>query len=243
MVLHPELKWSGPFLYSLAAHLVLLAACAIVPWERLPKRAVLIIPALDCLAIGLSREAGDQYLAVLGFLLVFPVVWLSAGKHPSGVVLAILATILSAVLPPVILGTGFTSASFIRIVLLPVILGAIALTAHGVANAISSQRRLLQDRAIEVRKLLTASENREQLLGTVLDTVSVGVCALDDQGRTILTNHHHGSQLAEPLSDPSEVGTDRIPVYGTDREHPLPPERHPRTRAARGEAFTDELIW
>jgi signal transduction histidine kinase len=198
---------------------------------------------LDCLAIGLSREAGDQYLAVLGFLLVFPVVWLSVGKRPGGVVLAVFATILSAVLPPVILGTGFTSASFIRIVLLPVILGAIALTTHTVANAISRQRRLLEDQDIEVRKLLTASENREQLLGTVLDTVSVGVCALDDQGRTILMNHHQSSQLAEPVSDPPVADPNHMTVYGTDRENPLPPERHPRTRAARGEAFTDELIW
>lgn len=241
--LHPALEWSGPFLYSLAVHLVLLAACALVPWERLPRPAVLIIPVLDCLAIGLSREAGDQYLAVLGFLLVFPVVWLSVGKHPSGVVLAVLATILSAVLPPVILGTGFTSASFIRIALLPVILGAIALTTHAVANAISRQRRLLEDQDTEVRKLLTASEHREQLLGTVMDTVSVGVCALDAQGRTILVNHRLSSQLVNPLSDLPAADQYRIPVYGTDREHPLPPELHPRTRAARGEAFTDELIW
>jgi signal transduction histidine kinase len=28
-----------------------------------------------------------------------------------------------------------------------------------------------------------------------------------------------------------------------DRKQLLPPERHPRTRAARGEAFTDELLW
>ncbi|MET4589328.1 ATP-binding protein [Arthrobacter sp. 754] len=241
--LHPALEWSGPFLYSLAVHLVLLAACALVPWERLPRPAVLIIPVLDCLAIGLSREAGDQYLAVLGFLLVFPVVWLSVGKHPSGVVLAVLATILSAVLPPVILGTGFTSASFIRIALLPVILGAIALTTHAVANAISRQRRLLEDQDTEVRKLLTASEHREQLLGTVMDTVSVGVCALDAQGRTILVNHRLSSQLVNPLSDLPAADQYRIPVYGTDREHPLPPDLHPRTRAARGEAFTDELIW
>jgi signal transduction histidine kinase len=244
MVLHPALEWSGPFLYSLGAHLILLGACALVPWGRLPGRAVLIIPILDCLAVGLSREAGDQYLTVLGFLLVFPVVWLSAGRHRSGVVIAILATILSAVLPPIILGTGFTSASYIRIVLLPVILGAIALTAYGVANAISLQRRLLAKQETEVRKLLTASEDREQLLGTVMDNVSVGVCALDEQGRTILTNRHQSSHLAGTVSEKPTAGENpAFPVYGLDREHPLPPERHPRTRAARGEAFTDELIW
>lgn len=241
--LHPQLQWSGPFLYTLAAHLVLLAACVLIPWERLPRPAVLVIPVLDCLAVGFSRDSADQYLGVLGFLLVFPVVWLSVGRHPGGIVIAIVAAELSAVLPPVILGTGLTSASFIRIALLPVIFGAVALTTHGVANAISRQRRLLEDREIEVRELLNASEHREQLLGTVLDTVSVGVCALDDQGRTILVNHHLSSHLAQSLSASPAADQDRFPVYGTDREHPLPPELHPRTRAARGQAFTDELIW
>src|SRR6478735_10931204 len=134
MILHPELDVSGPFLNSLGVHVLLLAACALVPWGRVPGRAVLIIPVLDCLAVGISREAADQYLAVLGFLLVFPVVWLAADRRRSGVLLAVLVTILSAVLPPVILGTGFDGPDLIRIVLLPVILGAIALTAHGIVN-------------------------------------------------------------------------------------------------------------
>lgn len=123
MVLHPELDAAGPFLYSLGIHGLLLAACALVPWGRLHGRAVLSIPVLDCLAIGITREAADQYLAVLGFLLVFPVVWLATDRRRTGVIFAILATILSAVLPPVILGTGFDGPDFIRIVLLPVILG------------------------------------------------------------------------------------------------------------------------
>jgi len=243
-VFHPVDGWPAPFLYSLGVHLALLTACAVVPWERLPGRAVLMIPVLDCVAVGLSREAGDQYLTVLGFLLVFPVVWLSAVWHRNGVIIAILATILSAVLPPIILGAGFTSPDFIRIVLLPVILGAIALTAYGVANAISLQRDRLEKQETELRELLTASEDHEQLLATVMDTVSVGVCALDEQGRTILMNHHQGSHIAGTVSeDPAAARKPDIPVYGMDREHPLSPERHPRTRAARGEAFTDELIW
>jgi signal transduction histidine kinase len=244
MVLHPELDAAGPFLYSLGIHGLLLAACALVPWGRLHGRAVLSIPVLDCLAIGITREAADQYLAVLGFLLVFPVVWLATDRRRTGVIFAILATILSAVLPPVILGTGFDGPDFIRIVLLPVILGAIALTAYAIANALSLQRQQLEAKGREVHDLLTASEERERLINTVMDTVSVGVCALNNQGRVVLMNRHFSSHLdnARPGMPPS--GEDPgIPVYGPDRKHPLPTERRPGTRAARGEAFTDELIW
>ncbi|MDV2976923.1 UNVERIFIED_CONTAM: ATP-binding protein [Actinomycetes bacterium ARC8] len=243
-LLHPGFEWSGPFMFSLAAHLLLLAASAAVPWQRLPARAVFVIPFLDCLAIGLSRESGGQHLTVLSFLLVFPVVWLAVGLRRTGVVLAVLATILSVAVPPVILGNGFTSASFIRVVLLPVILGAIALTAFGVANGLAMQRRLLHQQEADLRDLLAASEDREQLLNTVMDTVSVGVCALDGQGQAVLVNRHLGSRLADAIgSEPTPGNVTDLPVYGVDRKHRLPPERHPRSRAARGESFTDELIW
>ncbi len=243
-ILHPAFEWTEPFLYTLLGHLLLLAVCALVPWERLPERATLSIPMLDCLAIGLTREAGDQYLSVLGFLLVFPVVWLSYGPQRSGVIIAVLASFVSVALPPAILGTGYTSASFIRIVLLPVVLGAMALTTYGVAKALRQQRLRLENQEAEVRRLLAASENREQLLGTVMDTVSVAVCALDDKGRTILTNQHPGSGPAGTIfMDTPADGGAGLPVYGIDRKQPLPPERHPRLRAARGEPFTDELVW
>lgn len=244
MVLNPQLDVGGPFLYSLGIHVLLLAACALVPWGRLPERAVLIIAVLDCIAVGISREAADQYLTVLGFLLVFPVVWLAADRRRTGVFYAVVATILSAVLPPVILGTGFDGPDFIRIVLLPVILGAIALTAHGIASALSLQRHQLEAQGCKVRDLLIASEDRERLLSSVMDTVSVGVCAVDANGQAVLANHQFSSHFGGTVT--GRQLTDEPPgfaVNGPDRKQPLPPERRPGFRAARGESFTDELIW
>lgn len=244
MVLHPVLDLPGTFVSSLGVHLFLLAACALVPWGRLPEHAVLVIPVLDCVAIGVTREAADQYLAVLGFLLVFPVVWLASDGRRGSVLIAVFATILSAILPPVILGTGFDGPDFIRIVLLPVILGAIALTTSWMANALALQRQQLETQSCEVRDLLAASEDRERLLNTVLDTVSVGVCALDAQGRVSLMNHHLSSHLGKTITGtPTPEDHKEPPVYGADRQHTLPMDRHPASRAARGESFTDELIW
>lgn len=243
-VFHPGLLQPGAFLYSLGVHLLLLAACALVPWARLPKRAWVVIPVLDCLAVGLTREAADEYLTVLGFLLVFPVVWLSLGRHRSGVLMAVAATILSAVLPPAVLGTGVNGPSLIRIVLLPVILGAISLTAHVVSNAVLRQREQLEQQDKELQELLAASEKRERLLGTIMDTVSVGVCAVDEQGRKILMNRQQTRHIAGALGeDPHTPGSKDIPLYSMDRKHRLPADRHPLHRAANGETFTDELIW
>ncbi|MDT0168096.1 ATP-binding protein [Pseudarthrobacter sp. BRE9] len=244
VLLHPTLDWSLPLILSMGAQLLLLGGCALIPWERLPARAVLVIPVLDCLAVGLTREAGDQYLAVLGFLLAFPVVWISAGPRRPRVAVAVMATVLSAVLPPIILGTGFDRADFIRIALLPVILGAIAVTTYGAFNVISFQRRSLEKRESEVRELLAASQDREQLLSTVLDTVSVAVSAVDPQGHTILANHQYSSDVTRAVrKDELAENPSDLTIYGPDRATPLPPEQSPRRRAARGEAFTDELLW
>lgn len=244
LVIRPQLELSGPFLLTLGALFLLLAACALVPWERLPKRAVLIIPVLDCLAVGISRESADQYLAVLGLLLVFPVVWLASDRSRSGVLIAVLATILSVVLPPAILGKGFDSQDVIRIVFLPVVLGSIAFTAYAIANVLSLQQRRLEAQGEQVRNLLAASESREQLISTVMDTVGVGVCSLDEEGRIVLMNRSLSNSLAHDDAAPDTKGGDCFPpVFGTDRKQLLPPELHPRARAARGESFTDELIW
>lgn len=240
---HPGLLQPGPFLYSLAAHPALLAACALVPWDRLPNRAWVVIPVLDCLAVGFSREAGDEFLTVLGYLLVFPVLWLSLGRRRSGILLAITATILSAVLPPLVLGTGFSGPSYIRLVLLPVILAAISFAAHVVANAVLRQRLQLEKQDGELQELLTASEKRERLLGTIMDTVSVGVCALDEQGRKILMNRQSDHLTGTVSGDWQPAGSEEVPVYGVDRSRPLPQSRHPLRRAAEGETFTDELFW
>ncbi|RAX47288.1 two-component sensor histidine kinase [Arthrobacter sp. AQ5-06] len=242
-VFHPGVLRPGPFLYSLPAHLVLLAACALVPWERLPDRAFAVIPFLDCLAIGFSRDAADSYLTVLAYLLVFPVVWLSIGRQRSGVIIAVLGTVLSALLPPLVLGTGFTGPSLIRIVLLPIIVGAIAVTAHTVSKAVIRQRMDLERQEEDLQKLLTASEKRERLLNTVVDTVGVGVCALDEQGREILANRRHHAALVGTTSDGQKPpGDNDIPVYSMAGSRPLPTGQHPLQRAARGEPFADELL-
>jgi signal transduction histidine kinase len=156
----------------------------------------------------------------------------------------VVATVLSAVLPPIILGTGFDRADFIRVALLPVILGAVAVTTYGAFNVISFQRRSLEKRESEVRELLTASQDREQLLGTVLDTVSVAVSAVGPQGQTILANHQYSSDVTRAVrKDELAENPSDLTIYGHDRVTPLPPEQSPRSRAARGEAFTDELLW
>ena len=62
-------------------------------WDRLPSAAFTVIPFLDCLAIGFTRQAGGPNFTVLSLMLVFPVVWLAIGRQRIRVVLAVVATL------------------------------------------------------------------------------------------------------------------------------------------------------
>ncbi|WP_306920393.1 sensor histidine kinase [Arthrobacter globiformis] len=117
-VFHPETLADPRFRLALLAHTALFVLSVAVPWGRLPAAAYAVIPALDCVAIGFTREAGGPNFNVLSLLLVFPVVWLSVDRNRAGVVLAVAATVLSTVLPAAALGTLPTQGSLIRTIFL-----------------------------------------------------------------------------------------------------------------------------
>jgi signal transduction histidine kinase len=239
-VFHPETLADSRFRLALLAHTVLFVLSVAVPWGRLPVGAYALIPALDCVAIGFTREAGGPNFSVLSLLLVFPVVWLSVDRNRAGVVLAVAATVLSTVLPAAALGTPPTQGSMIRTIFLPLVMAAIAVTAHVVAGTLYRQRETLIRKDEALADTSAESVRRQQLLDAVLSTVNVGVWVVDQDGRDVLTNKalRTDAALAGPAASAS-----RPRLFEADRTTPVPPERFPTARAAAGETFTDALYW
>ena len=58
----PALLSSPVYIIGLVLHGGLFAACFLVPWERLNRNAYLVIPVLDLLAIGLSRNGAGTHV-------------------------------------------------------------------------------------------------------------------------------------------------------------------------------------
>ena len=239
-VFHPETLADSRFRLALLAHTALFALSVAVPWGRLPARTWVLIPALDCLAIGFTREAGGPSFSVLSLLLVFPVVWLSVDRNRAGVVLAVAATVLSTVLPAAAMGTPPTQGSMIRTIFLPLVMAAIAVTAHVVAGTLYRQRETLLRKDEALADTTAESVRRQQLLDAVLSTVNVGVWVVDSQGRDILTNRALQTDAALSGLAPS---ASQPRLFEADRTTPVPPARFPTARAAAGETFTDALYW
>ncbi|WP_308928959.1 HAMP domain-containing sensor histidine kinase [Arthrobacter sp. SLBN-112] len=229
------------FLAALLFHLAIAAACVAVPWGRLPGPAFAVIPLLDCLAIGLTREAGGPAFNVLSLMLVFPVIWLSAQVRPFMPALAIAGTILSTVVPAAALGSPPAAGSMIRVLILPLVMSVMAVTAHVVATTIRRHRIQLVDSEHHLGRTLDESVRRQNLLDAVLGAVGVGVWVVDRKGNTVLTNRTLQSDPA--LAGLVEPGGEKSQLLAADRTTPVPAGSLPAERAAAGEAFMDELYW
>jgi signal transduction histidine kinase len=236
----PETLTDDRFRLALLAHAAIFAACLAVPWERLPPGASLVIPVLDCIAIGFTRHTGGPNFNVLSLMLVFPVIWLSIGRQRVGVVLAVIATVLSTTIPAAVLDSGPAQGSMIRTIFLPLVMAAIAVSAHVVSGTLHRQRKALLRKDQSLAETLTESLDRRRLLDAVLGAVGVGVWVVDRDGNNVLTNRAIRTDPILVRLAGADPGTT---VLLGDRSTPMESGMLPVARVMRGDMFTDELLW
>ena len=233
------------FIAFLVSQLALMVLCYVVPWERLPYTSFLIIPLLDFISIGMGREGGQDSLTGISLLAVFPVIWLCAsGYYPKTALWLSFLAPLAIIWVPLLIKGGFTGQDLARSLLLPVMMLGIGLSVSVLTLSMTRQQRELEEKDALLQASLGKSRRQEALLNTVLDTVHLGVLAVDADGHDILMNRKQrgNHELARPkdIPDPNES---QLLVFGPDRKTPVPVEQRPVRRAVLGETFTDYLVW
>jgi signal transduction histidine kinase/PAS domain-containing protein len=242
----PGLLGEGLFQVSLLVHVLLFVLCWAVPWDRLPPAATLAIPVGDGVALILSRTGAIDFLPGLSVLMIFPVIWLAAsGRFPKTAVFVSFVVPLVMGLVPLLLGSAeVTATQLATTVLVALMLLAVALTVRFVTATLFLQQRMLERKDAELRRLLHSSEERASLFKTILDTIDVGITAVDATGRIILRNRQQERferfASGPDQSDPAGGG---FVLYGQDRRTLLPEDRMPVPRAVRGETFADYYVW
>ena len=145
---------------------------------------------------------------------------------------------------------------------------AVSLAMRFAREQLRHEQWRIKSKEAELKVLLADSRERERLLNTILDTVDVGIVAVDADGRRLLTNSWQ-TQLEEsaattpgstapgsrrqscdrPELRQAEMPTEVVPeeegrlvLTGQDRNTPLPLERRPIRRALGGESFADYLV-
>ncbi|RLP73726.1 sensor histidine kinase [Mycetocola manganoxydans] len=226
---------------SIIPHVIIVGVCAAVPWGRLPEQLTLLIPLLDMFAIGLSREVDPHVLSAMGLLLVYPVVWLSTAGPVVGPILTVIGSGL-ALMPSFVLSDDGDHGTVVRPFLLTFVLVAISISTAIVFRALMMKRQQLDVKDAELQTLLRDAEQRERLVNTIVNTVSVGVLALDEHGDSILISHEQQEHMNCAI-EPHQTLAASMPIFSGDMITPIPEAAHPISRAAKGETFADQLVW
>ncbi|MUN64050.1 PAS domain-containing protein [Kocuria sediminis] len=245
-VAHEPLRGDLQLLLATALTLVLTALCVLAPWDRLPDGAFLAVPVLDFVPLTLLREATLTWVTGVGIMAAFPVIWLAASGRlpraaaPIGFLLSLAMVWVPLLVPPRPLTLQMVTAPL----LIPFMLLGIGITVQVLSNSMERQNAELTAKDAQLRRLLDVTARRERLLQTVMDTVDVGVLAVDEDGHDVLMNRRqrriHELSLPEGMSDGTEAD---LLIYADAEGTPLPAEQRAAARAVRGESFSDVLVW
>ena len=145
---------------------------------------------------------------------------------------------------PLFIRGDVTGQDLARSLLLPVMMLGIGVSVSVLTLSMVRQQRDLEEKDAQLRIALKDSKRQEGLLNSVLETVHLGVLAVDADGHDILMNRkqRQNHRLAAPAgnSDPNES---QLLVFQPDRTTRVPVEQRPVRRAVMGESFTDNLVW
>ena len=241
----PDTMNNPLFVAFLVSQLAIMALCYAIPWDRLPYTSFLAIPLLDFVSIAAGREGGQDGLTGISLLAVFPVIWFCAsGYHARTALWLSFLGPLAIIWVPLLLKGDNNPQDFARSLLLPVMMLGIGVSVSVLTLSMMRQQKQLEEKDELLRANLRTSKRQESLLNTILDTVHLGVLAVDADGHDVLMNRKQRAnhELARPkdIADPNES---QLLVFGPDRKTLIPVQERPVRRAVLGETFTDYLVW
>lgn len=207
--------------------------------ERLTERLTVLVPVLDIAGVGLMRVLPGTSV---GLVMIFPAIWLGLQFGRRGVGLALGAVLVSLVPAFVVreLDREEVARSGQGLLVTVICSLVVAVTAEmwfaKVDEAAEAQRML--ERAV------ADSADQRRLNEAILNSVDVGLLALDAHGRVSSMNPRQ-AKLVE-LGYPEgyeDVGQHKGFVYAADGFTELAREELPSWRALQGETLRDYLIW
>lgn len=205
-------------------------AAFVLPWNRFPSLAMLILPLTDIAAIVLVRGAAPS--ATLGLMWAFPAVWIASAFGGWGAVL----------------GTGVITLAFwaqnwadpaaelnATTFLFPVMIAGLATIAAMGSRRALAQRMLLDKQSRFLQQSVDRARRQEDLVTEVLQAVDFGVIRLTPDGSMVVTNEAHG-RLQRARAETSRA-------YAADGITPISDDGLPLARARRGEVYENALVW
>ncbi|OUE24424.1 Sensor histidine kinase YycG [Clavibacter michiganensis] len=228
---------------TLVAALVTIAAAA-VPWGRIDRDWVAVLPMLDFVALALCHDAIADEVPSTALLIVFPVIWLAYAFALHVLWLGALGTASVLALPYLRSGTlPDDTTGWSHLVVLPVVMLLVAVAVNLLGQQLFRQHARLEEMRLELTGTLVDLQERNSIIDGVLDAIDDTVVVLDATGRVMQRNRAAWDlmALADPV-DPDDPVVGRL-VYEEDRTTLVPPERQPVARVRAGEVVGREVYW
>ncbi len=234
--LSPERFSDWRFSVSVILIVAITMATLSIPWHRLGRAAVLGVPVLDALLIGLivagRTPAGS-------FLWVFPVAWV-ATYFRTAALLGMLSLIAGIELV-ILLTSGITVQATMEL-----LISVVALCFVGVIMSVGStrnrsSRRLLSaqsDRLVHALERVRLQKARNL---RVLDALDIGVARVGRGGVVEVASAAFRRLYA--LESAVDLHPARAVEYRTRRGDVVPASETTISRAGRGELFQNEVVW
>lgn len=235
LALHPTLFAQWTFAVGVASIICLTAAALIVPWHRVPRDLIILLPFGDLLGIGFLAFNSEMRLS---YFWVFPIIWIAThfsmpllvgALGTAGVIMLIDATV------------NFSVFSTLRMVVVLLALTFIALTTFLTARQNKAFKQLLRRQASRLQGTLQRVSGQERRVSQMLNGLDTGIARLSSHGEVLALNDTYVSLYAIDRDDPQRPGGSV--EYAALRGDPLPESDRPFVRAARGEQFHDERVW
>lgn len=225
-------------LVGLLVVLALTGAAIAVPWNRVPSAWGAALPLADIAAIALLENASPS--GGFPLLWVFPATWLASSFGLPGLVLG--SASVSAFFWVPIAFDQTRGFSAVRI-MLPLVIVAVATTAHLTSRRANAQRELLDKQARLLARTVEIARRQEDAVTEILDSVDFGVIRVTADGTLSFTNAAHARLQQAALPRRREAGDTRRAVYAADGLTQIELDAEPLARARRGEVFDSELVW
>jgi signal transduction histidine kinase len=228
--------WLGWWLIACATVGAVLVAAGPVT-----QRVTMLLPVIDIAGLALLRTTEPSPIALA---MVFPAVWLGLQFALRGAAVAVGGTALTVVLPGLV-QAGLNPTSGARAAMLLLTVGLSAAAVAVASQSWAAQNRVLEEARFAAEAATAALTEQRRWQEAVVNSVDVGLVALDEHGHygTMNPRHREFMALAYPDGHAGLAGQLGA-VFAPDGVTPVTePETMPSWRASHGEEFEDSLIW
>ncbi|MDJ0350027.1 ATP-binding protein [Cryobacterium sp. PH29-G1] len=236
---NPGLFANSLFLAGVLIVFLATGLAAAIPWRRISKNWVVVLPLLDIVGLVTARE-GEPLMGTT-FLLVLPVIWLSTHYRGVGAAGSVIVTTVLLWTAGVVRAEPLSSEEIPRLAIVPIVLVFVAVTTYTTTRRAAAQRVLLTQQSVLFESALRRSRRQEQTLDEIFNTVDFGVIGFDRNARPNLVNRAQHDMFEQFGVRGGDVS--KLVIYHTDQVTPFAAGERPFERARRGETVDRTVFW